>query len=110
MSMASPEIQDLSRRLLAIEAARDNSSGADAEVAMRVVEELRLRLIRLAGVDNALRHSIRQVFKLRVAAGVGERQHGQRINRLARSALLRAELLCLIEEQSGRWGQRVRRS
>ncbi len=52
MSTASPEIQDLARRLLAIEAERDNSSSARVDVAMRVIEELRLRLIRLAGVDG----------------------------------------------------------
>ena len=52
MSTASPEIQDLARRLLAIEAERDSSSGARADVAMRVIDGLRLRLIRLAGVDG----------------------------------------------------------
>ncbi|MGI8996352.1 MAG: hypothetical protein ACR2GW_06735, partial [Pyrinomonadaceae bacterium] len=52
MSTASPEIQDLARRLLAIEAERDNSSSARVDVAMRVIEELRLRLVRLAGVDG----------------------------------------------------------
>ena len=52
MSMASPEIQDLARRLLAFEAAHDNSSDARADVAVQVIEELRMRLIRLAGVDG----------------------------------------------------------
>ncbi len=52
MSSASPEIQDLARRLLAFEAARDNPSAAGADVAVRVIEELRLRLIRLAGADG----------------------------------------------------------
>ncbi len=52
MSKASPEIQDLARRLLAFEAARDNSSDARVDVAAQVIEELRLRLIRLAGVDG----------------------------------------------------------
>jgi hypothetical protein len=52
MRTASPEIQDLARRLLAFEAAHDDSSDARADVAVQVIEELRLRLIRLAGVDG----------------------------------------------------------
>ncbi|MDQ3257476.1 MAG: hypothetical protein M3R15_26930 [Acidobacteriota bacterium] len=52
MSTASPENQELARRLLAFEAAHDNSSTAGVDVAARVIEELRLRLIRLAGVDG----------------------------------------------------------
>ena len=52
MSTASPEIQELARRLLAFEAARGDSSAAGVDVAARVVEELRLRLIKLAGVDG----------------------------------------------------------
>jgi hypothetical protein len=52
MSTASPEIQDLARRLLAFEAAHDNSSEARVEVAVQVIEELRMRLIRLVGVDG----------------------------------------------------------
>ena len=52
MSTASPEIQDLARRLLAFEAARHDSSDVAVDVAVRVIEELRLRLIRLAGVDG----------------------------------------------------------
>ncbi len=52
MSTASPEIQDLARRLLAFEAVSDNSSDAGVDVAVQVIEELRLRLIRLAGVDG----------------------------------------------------------
>ena len=50
MSRASPEIQDLARRLLAFEAARGNSSAARADAAAQVIEELRLHLIKLAGV------------------------------------------------------------
>lgn len=50
MSRASPEIQDLARRLLAFEAARSNSSAARADAAAQVIEELRLHLIKLAGV------------------------------------------------------------
>jgi len=52
MSTASPEIRDLTRRLLAFEAAHDNSSDARVDVAVSVIEELRVRLIRLAGVDG----------------------------------------------------------
>ncbi|MBA3513782.1 MAG: hypothetical protein H0T77_05345 [Pyrinomonadaceae bacterium] len=50
--MASPEIQDLARRLLAFEAAHDNSSDARAGVTVQVIEELRVHLIRFAGVDG----------------------------------------------------------
>ena len=49
MSRASPEIEDLARRLLALEAGR-NSSAARADAAAQVIEELRLHLIKLAGV------------------------------------------------------------
>ncbi len=52
MSTASPEIQDLARRLIAFEAARDHSSDARADTAVKVIEELRLRLIKFAGVDG----------------------------------------------------------
>lgn len=52
MSTASPEIQDLARRLLAFEAAHDNSSDARVDVAVQVIEELRMHLIRFAGVDG----------------------------------------------------------
>lgn len=52
MSMVSPEIQDLARRLLAFEAPHDNSSDAEMGIAMQVIQELRKHLIRLAGVDG----------------------------------------------------------
>jgi len=52
MSTTSPEIQDLARRLLAFEAAHDNSSDVRLGIAVQVTEELRMRLIRLAGVDG----------------------------------------------------------
>ena len=50
MSTTSPKTQDLARRLLAFEAAHDNSSATGVDGAARVIEELRLRLIKLAGV------------------------------------------------------------
>jgi hypothetical protein len=52
MSITSPEIQDLARRLLAFEAAHDTSSEAGVDGVVRVIEELRMRLIKLAGVDG----------------------------------------------------------
>ncbi len=52
MNTASPQIQDLARRLLAFESAHDDSSDARVVVAVQVIEELRLRLVRLAGVDG----------------------------------------------------------
>jgi hypothetical protein len=52
MSTASPEIQDLTRRLLAFEAAHENSPDERVDAAVQVIEELRLRLIKLAGVDG----------------------------------------------------------
>ena len=52
MSRASPEIQELARRLIVFEAARANSSDAGADVAVLVIGELRMRLIKLAGVDG----------------------------------------------------------
>ncbi len=52
MSTTSPETQDLARRLLAFEAVHVNSSDARAEVAVQVIEELRMHLIRLTGVDG----------------------------------------------------------
>ena len=52
MSTASQEIQDMARQLLAFEAARDHSSYAQADVAVRVIDELRLRLVKLAGIGG----------------------------------------------------------
>lgn len=52
MSMASPQNQELAQRLLVFEAARDNSPDAGVNVAERVVGELRLHLVKLAGVDG----------------------------------------------------------
>jgi hypothetical protein len=52
MSTASPEIQNLARRLLALKSAHDNLSDARVDTAVQVIEELRLRLIKLAGVDG----------------------------------------------------------
>ena len=52
MNTASPEIQDLARRLLAFEAVHDNSSAARVDVAVQVIEGLRTHLIRLTGVDG----------------------------------------------------------
>jgi hypothetical protein len=49
MNMATPAIQDFARRLVAVEAARDSSSGARG-AAVRVCERLRLPLSKLAGV------------------------------------------------------------
>ena len=52
MSTASPEVQDLARRLLDSETAHDDSSEAREDGAVQVIEELRLRLIKLAGVEG----------------------------------------------------------
>jgi len=52
MSMLSPKIQNLTRQLLDLEAAQDKACEADVEVVVRVIEELRARLIRLAGVEG----------------------------------------------------------
>jgi hypothetical protein len=48
--MASPEIQNLAHQLLALEAAPDPTLDVCGGAAVRVIEKLRLRLIRLAGV------------------------------------------------------------
>ncbi len=56
MSLASSEIQNLARRLVtseaAHEAAHDNASDARGDVTVQVIEALRLRLVRLVGVDG----------------------------------------------------------
>lgn len=52
MSTASPQNQELARRLIVFEAARANSSDAPVDVAVLVIGELRMRLIKLAGVDG----------------------------------------------------------
>lgn len=52
MSKASPEMQELARRLVALEAVRDDAPASRAGAAMRVIEELRLRLIRLVGIHG----------------------------------------------------------
>jgi len=52
MSTTSPKIQDLTRRLLAFKAAHDNTSDAGVAVAVQVIDELRMRLVKFAGVDG----------------------------------------------------------
>jgi hypothetical protein len=52
MSTASPENQELARRLLAFEAEHHTSSDAGVGVAAQFIEELRLRLVKLAGVEG----------------------------------------------------------
>ena len=52
MSTVSPEIEDLTQRLLAIEAAHDSSSTARADVAVQFIKELRIHLIKFAGADG----------------------------------------------------------
>ncbi len=49
MNAATPAIQDLARRVLALEAARDSSDGRGGE-AMQVCEKLRVPLAKLVGV------------------------------------------------------------
>ena len=49
MSTAHPSLQDLARRLLAIEAARAQSSDAHVDEAVRVCEKLRVPLVKFAG-------------------------------------------------------------
>jgi len=52
MIKASPKTQDLTRRLLVFEAARNNSSVSGVANAVHVVNDLRVRLIKLAGIDG----------------------------------------------------------
>jgi len=52
MNMASPEIQKLAGRLLAFEAAQGVASNGHADVAVRVIDALRVQLVRLAGVHG----------------------------------------------------------
>jgi hypothetical protein len=52
MSRASSQNQELARRLIVFEAARANSSDAPVDVAMLVIGELRLRLVKLAGAEG----------------------------------------------------------
>lgn len=49
--MAPPDTQNLARQLIASQAAHDNAA-ASLDAAAQVVGELRLRLIKLAGVDG----------------------------------------------------------
>ena len=50
--MAFSPIQNLAQRVLAFEAAHNNSSGVRADVVVQVIGKLRQRLVRLAGVDG----------------------------------------------------------
>lgn len=50
--MASPEIQNLSRQLLLYEASRDHALDERLDATACVIEQLRVRLVRLAGVDG----------------------------------------------------------
>jgi hypothetical protein len=50
--MASPEIYQMAGRLLAFEARSTGSSDATGEAALRVIEGVQLRLIKLTGVNG----------------------------------------------------------
>ncbi len=50
MRTASPKVKGLALRLLAFEAGKPNSADAHVDGAVQVIEELRLRLVKLAGV------------------------------------------------------------
>ncbi len=52
MTKASPEIHDLARRLLVLESAPDNSPEGRVDVAVHVIAELRVRLVKLAGIHG----------------------------------------------------------
>jgi hypothetical protein len=52
MSRPSSQNQELARRLIVLEAARANSSDAPVDTAMLVIGELRMRLVKLAGVEG----------------------------------------------------------
>lgn len=52
MSQASPTIHNLARRLLVFEAAPENASGPNETIAVQVIEKLRLRLVKFAGVEG----------------------------------------------------------
>lgn len=52
MSTAPPEIRDFARRLVALEAARDEPPVTGGSPAVRVCEKLRLPLARLAGTEG----------------------------------------------------------
>ena len=50
--MASLETQYLARRLVAVQATQDNTSAARGDVAAQVVDALRLRLVKMTGVEG----------------------------------------------------------
>jgi hypothetical protein len=52
MSRASPQNQELARRLIVFEAACANSSDAPVDTAMLVIGALRMRLVKLAAVEG----------------------------------------------------------
>jgi len=52
MNKVSPEMHELARRLVYFETARDDALAVRAGAAMRVIEELRLRLIKLVGIHG----------------------------------------------------------
>lgn len=50
--MVSPKIQKLAQHLLVLEGMRAVASDADTNLAVRVIEQFRVRLIKLAGVQG----------------------------------------------------------
>lgn len=52
MSLASPEIREFARRLIDTEAASSSLAEATANVPLRVIEGLRIHLVRLSGTDG----------------------------------------------------------
>ncbi|MEO6390500.1 MAG: hypothetical protein ABIP75_01530 [Pyrinomonadaceae bacterium] len=52
MSLASPENVEFARRLIATEATNSSLAGTTANVPLRVIEGLRIHLVRLSGIDG----------------------------------------------------------
>jgi len=52
MNTHSSEIQDMARRLVALEIERDNRPDGGVDGAVQVINELRIQLIKLAGADG----------------------------------------------------------
>jgi hypothetical protein len=50
--MASPEFHDLAQRFVAFKAAQLDASGEVVDVAVQVIEKVRLGLVKLAGVEG----------------------------------------------------------
>jgi hypothetical protein len=98
--MASAKFHDLAQRFVAFEAARVNASDEVVDAAAQIIEKLRLRLVKLAGVEG-----FRSLLLPRSGAGPRCRRRRCRSCRWAQTALCKGRPEIEPHPSSGTTGQ-----